>query len=80
MDVVFDSGIPPWRSVPTGSRLEELEKDIEQGKIKVGTAVHKETVWDSHEFGMMLPRTHSNECFQNLEFEKLYVIACGIPG
>jgi hypothetical protein len=44
MDVVFDSGIPPWRSVPTGSRLEELEKEIEQGKIKVGTAVHKETV------------------------------------
>jgi len=43
MDLVFDSGIPPWRGVPKGSRLDELQKDIEQGKIKVrvgAAAVH----------------------------------------
>lgn len=32
---MFDSGIPAWRAVPKGSRLDELQKDIEQGKIKV---------------------------------------------
>jgi hypothetical protein len=35
MDAVFDSGIPAWRSVPTGSRLDDLSRDIEQGKVKV---------------------------------------------
>lgn len=43
MDLVFDSGIPPWRGVPEGSRLDELQRDIEQGKIKVrvgAAAVH----------------------------------------
>lgn len=35
MDVVFDSGIPAWRSVPTGSRLDDLRRDIEAGKVKV---------------------------------------------
>jgi len=41
MDIVFDSGIPAWRAVPKGSRLDELQKDIEQGKVKVnaGTVV-----------------------------------------
>ena len=35
MDVVFDSGRPAWRSVPKGSRLDVLQKEIEQGNLKV---------------------------------------------
>ncbi|KAH0548224.1 MFS sugar transporter, partial [Trichoglossum hirsutum] len=35
MDEVFDSGLPAWRSVPKGSRLDQLEKEIEQGTVKV---------------------------------------------
>lgn len=35
MDEVFDSGLPAWRSVPKGSRLDQLQKDIEAGKLKV---------------------------------------------
>lgn len=49
MDIVFDSGVPAWRGVPKGSRLDELKKDIEQGnlKVSVGTKtqeVHEEKV------------------------------------
>jgi hypothetical protein len=35
MDEVFDSGLPAWRAVPKGSRLDQLQKDIEAGNIKV---------------------------------------------
>lgn len=35
MDAVFDSGIPAWKSVPKGSRLDILSKEIEEGKLKV---------------------------------------------
>lgn len=35
MDDVFDSGLPAWKAVPKGSRLDQLEKDIEEGKLKV---------------------------------------------
>lgn len=35
MDEVFDSGLPAWKSVPKGSRLDQLQKDIEAGNIKV---------------------------------------------
>ncbi|KAI9800523.1 MAG: MFS sugar transporter [Sarcosagium campestre] len=35
MDEVFDSGRPPWRSGPKGSRLDRLQKEIEDGKVKV---------------------------------------------
>jgi hypothetical protein len=35
MDEVFDSGLPAWKAVPKGSRLDQLEKDIEAGNIKV---------------------------------------------
>ncbi|KAI9789877.1 MAG: MFS sugar transporter [Piccolia ochrophora] len=35
MDEVFDSGLPAWKSVPQGSRLDRIQKDIEEGKIKV---------------------------------------------
>jgi hypothetical protein len=35
MDDVFDSGLPAWKSVPQGSRLDQLQKDIEAGTLKV---------------------------------------------
>jgi hypothetical protein len=35
MDEVFDSGLPAWKSVPKGSRLDQLQKDIEAGNLKV---------------------------------------------
>ncbi|KAF2500236.1 MFS sugar transporter-like protein [Lophium mytilinum] len=36
MDEVFDSGIPAWRGVKKGSRLDELQSRIETGELKVG--------------------------------------------
>lgn len=36
MDEVFNSGLPAWRSVRKGSRLDELQRDIEAGKVKIG--------------------------------------------
>jgi hypothetical protein len=44
MDDVFDSGIPAWKSVPKGSRLDQLTRDIEKGELKVSTAAHHEVV------------------------------------
>ena len=35
MDEVFESGLPAWKSVPKGSRLDQLQKDIEAGNLKV---------------------------------------------
>jgi len=35
MDEVFDSGRPAWKRPPKGSRLDQLEKDIETGNLKV---------------------------------------------
>ena len=35
MDEVFDSGRPVWRSAPKGSRLDALQREIEDGEIKV---------------------------------------------
>lgn len=35
MDDVFNSGRPAWKAVPKGSRLDQLEKDIEAGNIKI---------------------------------------------
>lgn len=35
MDEVFDSGLPAWKAVPKGSRLDQLEKDIEAGNLKI---------------------------------------------
>lgn len=40
MDGVFDSGLPAWRKLNKRSRLEELEQEIAQGKLKV--AAHSE--------------------------------------
>jgi sugar porter (SP) family MFS transporter len=38
MDEVFDSGRWPWQGVPKGSRLDELQRDIEKGAVKVDVA------------------------------------------
>ncbi len=35
MDDVFDSGLPAWKAVSKGSRLDQLQKDIEAGNVKV---------------------------------------------
>jgi len=49
MDEVFDSGIPAWKGVKKGSRLDQLESEIEKGNIKVapigrgGAAEHVDT-------------------------------------
>lgn len=43
----MQSGRPVWKSVPTGSRLDTLQKDIEEGNLKVnvgGAARQVETV------------------------------------
>jgi len=37
MDTVFDSGIPPWKAGKIESRLDQLQRDIEAGDVKVGT-------------------------------------------
>ncbi|KAF2731786.1 putative high-affinity hexose transporter [Polyplosphaeria fusca] len=39
MDDVFDSGHPAWKSVPKGSRLDQIQRDIEQGGSKVPTTL-----------------------------------------
>lgn len=36
MDTVFDSGIPPWKAGKIESRLDQLQRDIEAGHVKVG--------------------------------------------
>lgn len=37
MDEVFDSGLPAWKTLPKGSRFDQLQKDIEAGNLKVTT-------------------------------------------
>jgi hypothetical protein len=39
MDEVFDSGLPAWKSVPKGSRLDQMAKDIEAGNLKITVPV-----------------------------------------
>ncbi len=36
MDTVFNSGRPPWRGVPKGSRLDRIQREIEEGNLKLG--------------------------------------------
>lgn len=43
MDTVFDSGRPAWKSVPKGSRLDRLQKEIEEGNLKVVAPTMTET-------------------------------------
>jgi hypothetical protein len=35
MDEVFDSGLPAWKRLKKTSRLEDLERDIAEGNLKV---------------------------------------------
>lgn len=50
MDEVFDSGRSAWKSVPKGSRLDQLQKEIEEGNLKVTAPVaHAEVVQETHE-------------------------------
>lgn len=49
MDDVFNSGIPAWKKYEKGSKLDQLEREIEQGHLKVGAdekvmGVHTEGV------------------------------------
>jgi hypothetical protein len=37
MDDVFDTGIPAWKTAKVGSRLDQLQRDIEKGEIQVKT-------------------------------------------
>jgi hypothetical protein len=37
MDEVFDRGIPAWKTGKSGSRLDQLQRDIEKGDVKVST-------------------------------------------
>ncbi len=39
MDEVFDSGRPAWKSYKKPSRLEELEREIEAGNLKIAAPV-----------------------------------------
>jgi sugar porter (SP) family MFS transporter len=39
MDEVFDSGLPAWKRHKKSSRLEELEREIEAGNLKVAVPV-----------------------------------------
>ena len=46
MDDVFESGQPAWKAVPKGSRLDQLQKDIEAGNLKIAApigGVHRDT-------------------------------------
>jgi hypothetical protein len=47
MDEVFDSGLPAWKAPPEGSRLDKLQKEIEEGNLKV--AAPTTTVQEMHE-------------------------------
>ncbi|GMG33123.1 unnamed protein product [Aspergillus oryzae var. brunneus] len=42
MDDVFDSGLPAWRKLERKSRMEELEKEIIEGNLKI-TPAHEAT-------------------------------------
>jgi MFS family permease len=39
MDDVFDSGVPAWRGVPKGSRMDTIAHDIEEGGIKTESII-----------------------------------------
>lgn len=43
MDDVFDRGIPAWKTHGGVSRLDQLQRDIEKGDLKVTTNAHTHT-------------------------------------
>jgi len=56
MDDVFDSGRPAWKPVPKGSRLDQLQKDIEAGNLKITVPVGGA--------GAVVPETSEKEAVQ----------------
>jgi len=44
MDDVFDSGRPAWEAAPKGSRLDELQADIEKGNLKISHPLQQRSV------------------------------------
>lgn len=44
MDDVFDSGRPAWKAAPKGSRLDELQADIEKGNLKISHPLQQRSV------------------------------------
>ncbi|KAK4145651.1 MFS sugar transporter-like protein [Dichotomopilus funicola] len=49
MDDVFDSGRPAWKRHKKSSRLEELEREIEAGNVKVSVPLGRSTAATQHE-------------------------------
>lgn len=45
MDDVFNSGMPAWKRYNKGSKLDQLEQEIQQGRFKVDA---DEKVLDTH--------------------------------
>jgi hypothetical protein len=48
MDSVFDNGIPAWKTSGQGSRLDQLQRDIEKGEVKVATTAHPTAAHTEH--------------------------------
>jgi hypothetical protein len=44
MNDVFDSGIPPWKKQPKRSRLDEIQRKIEEGCLKIDLTGHDKAV------------------------------------
>jgi DNA-binding protein YbaB len=40
MDEIFDRGIPAWKTSSVSSRMDQLQRDIEAGDVKVSTTGH----------------------------------------
>lgn len=55
MDDVFDSGLPAWRAVRKGSRLDKLQRDIEAGNVKIAAPFHR------HRFGKAAEVEHAEK-------------------
>jgi hypothetical protein len=43
MDEVFDSGLPAWKRLKKESRLDQIEKEIEAGNLKIDAPLGRET-------------------------------------
>ncbi|KAK0671869.1 general substrate transporter [Cercophora samala] len=56
MDEVFDSGRPAWKKFNRGSRLEELEREIERGNVKVSVPAGGQPVARDPEQGVELKK------------------------
>lgn len=57
MDEVFDSGLPAWKAVPKGSRLDQLQRDIEAGNLKISVPGPRATLVDNEKAGVQQTTT-----------------------